>query len=64
LSIANKIYTFPKVIRSIADIISSDEDNPLELFTNKELGDISNFKKVKYLTKCSKNKPSDSLRPF
>jgi hypothetical protein len=26
LSIANKLYTFPKVIRTISDLLSSDSD--------------------------------------
>jgi hypothetical protein len=51
VSIANKIYTFPKVIKSVEDIISSDEeDERLKEIINKAKGhreqiDIRQFKK-------------------
>lgn len=65
MSIANKIYTFPKVILSISDIISSsDEENPLQIFKQPQLGEISNFKKRKYPAHSTLNNLNDSLKHF
>ena len=51
LSIANKIYTFPRLIRSIGDLISSDEEEEMNRVLvprkGKENSQIIDLKMIK-----------------
>ena len=55
MSIANKIYTFPRIIRTLSDIISSDEEHSGEKVltvkerererSNRQVIDLKGFKR-------------------
>ena len=53
MSIANKIYTFPRVIRTLSDLISSDEEDSAEKVlivkekekSNRQVIDLKGFKR-------------------
>jgi hypothetical protein len=39
LSICNKIYTFPRIIKSFADIVSSEEEEDTSAYEETRLND-------------------------
>jgi hypothetical protein len=51
LSIANKIYTFPRVVRSVNDLVSSSEDEEERYHNTDKLESIDQYNKetIKHL---------------
>ena len=50
MSIANKIYTFPRIIRTLSDLISSDEEEQEKVLkvvekSNRQVIDLKGFRK-------------------
>ena len=66
MSIANKIYTFPRKITALSDILSSDEEEPSPRVlvqkkenNNRQVIDLKAFRK-----KNTKTKEVDTSRQF
>ena len=66
MSIANKIYTFPRNITALSDILSSDEEEPSPRVlvqkkdnANRQVIDLKAFRK-----KNTKTKEVDTSRQF